>query len=84
MDTPVNRRGNSGHGNSRGNRNISLSGLEEKLNVPNFFNPEMTNVSMGNFEVFNRNAESILKSSLFGIPVYVIAIIGAVLWLVKK
>ena len=82
MDSPF----NSGVNNrNRGNvRPLSFSGIEKKINMPNFLNPDMHNISMGGFDVYERDSESVLKSKVFGIPLYIVAIIGAALWFLKK
>jgi hypothetical protein len=63
---------------------LSLSGIEEKIGLPNFLNGNLTNVQAGNFQIFKRDPDSIFKSLLFGIPILYIAIIGSVVWLIKR
>lgn len=65
-------------------RNISLSRIEKKIGLPNFLSGDIQNVQAGDFEIFRRDPESILKSTLFGVQVLWIAVIGTALWLLKR
>ena len=65
-------------------RTVSLSGIEEKIKMPDFFREGVKNVAIEGFSVFEKNEESILKSTIFGIPLYAIGVFGIVLWLIKR
>lgn len=63
---------------------MDLSRYEKTLNVPKIFADNLQNVSIGEYEIFNRNSDSILESKLFGIPVKFIALAGILYWLLRK
>lgn len=66
-------------------RGISLSGIEEKINMPDIFKEGLTGIDAGGFPIFQRDpGGSILKTLMFGVPLVWIAGIGFLIWLIKK
>ena len=63
---------------------MDLSRYEKTLNVPKIFSENLTSVSIGEYEIFKRNPDSMLESTLFGIPVKFLALAGFVYWLIKR
>lgn len=84
MDPTFNNNFNRGNIERFPGRSINVSQLEEKLNLPNFLNPVMSNVELEGFEVYTRDPNSILKSRVFGVPLYAVALFGVILWIIKK